>query len=247
MENKRLFTAFPDSDLASNEKPSPDAKIRLLEAAEDHFGDHGFAGASLRGICQAAGVNLASVKYYFGDKEGLYIATVKHAHQCTGTIQPDTEFPQDAPPREQLRAFINIVAHQMCAPARPSAMKLMMRELADPGKAAHIVVQEFIQPMAFTLRGILRALLPRMPEPQLLMTGFSVIGQVLYYRQNRPVSELIFGKPAIDEISPAMVAEHVTRFTFNALGLADPQAGGHRPPVQLGQGDDVPPLSETHP
>jgi AcrR family transcriptional regulator len=218
-----------------------------LEAAEDHFGDHGFAGASLRTICQAAGVNLASVKYYFGDKEGLYIATVKHAHQCNAAVELATEFPHTAPPLEQLRAFIQMLAHRMCAPARPSAMKLMMREMADPGKAAHIVVQEFIQPMAFALRAILRQLLPGMTEPRLLMTGFSIIGQILYYRQNRPINELIFGKANIDEISPPMVAEHVTRFTFTALGLADPQAGGHRPPVQLGQGDDVPPLSETHP
>jgi len=219
MENKRLFTSVPPSELACDEKATPDAKIRLLEAAEDHFGDHGFAGASLRSICQAAGVNLASVKYYFGDKEGLYIATVKHAHQCTGTIQPETKFPHDSPPREQLQAFISIVAHQMCAPARPSAMKLMMREMADPGKAAHIVVQEFIQPMAFALREILRALLPKVPEPRLLMTGFSIIGQVLYYRQNRPISELIFGKESVEALTPAMVAEHVTTFTFGALGL----------------------------
>jgi AcrR family transcriptional regulator len=221
MENKRLFTNVPPSELASEEKPSPDAKVRLLEAAEDHFGDHGFTGASLRTICQAAGVNLASVKYYFGDKEGLYIATVKHAHQCNAAVELETEFPHAASPREQLRAFISIVAHRMCAPARPSAMKLMMREMADPGKAAHIVVQEFIQPMAFALRGILRQLLPDMPEPKLLMTGFSIIGQILYYRQNRPISELIFGKESVDALSPAMVAEHVTRFTFAALGMGE--------------------------
>jgi TetR/AcrR family transcriptional regulator, regulator of cefoperazone and chloramphenicol sensitivity len=199
--------------------PSPEAKVRLLEAAEDHFGDHGFAGASLRSICQSAGVNLASVKYYFGDKEGLYIAAVKNAHQCNSAVELSNDFPHDAPPREQLRVFIQHVAYSMCAPTRVSAMKLMMRELADPGKAAHIVVQEFIQPMAFALREILRRLLPGTDEPRLLMTGFSIIGQILYYRQNRPVSELIFGKPSIDGLSPAMVADHVTQFTFAALGL----------------------------
>ena len=229
----------------------PEAKIRLLEAAEDHFGDHGFAGASLRTICLAAGVNLASVKYYFGDKEGLYIATVKHAHQCSAAVEMATEFPHEAPPVDQLRAFIQIVAYRMHAPARPSAMKLRMREMADPGKAAHIVVQEFIQPMAFALRGILRQLMPGADESRLLMIGFSVIGQILYYRQNRPISELIFGKPAIDALSSAMVADHVVKFTFGALGLGegyeckndDPKAGGRRPPADLLQGDAVPPLS----
>lgn len=204
------------------EKPLPEAKLRLLEAAEDHFGDHGFAGASLRSICLAAGVNLASVKYYFGDKEGFYIATVERAHQCNAAVEMATQFPHDAPPKDQLSAFIQIVAHRMHAPAKPSAMKLMMREMADPGKAAHIVVQKFIQPMAFALRGILRRLMPGIPESRLLMIGFSVIGQILYYRQNRPISELIFGKPAIEKLSAAMVADHVEKFTFAALGMGEP-------------------------
>src|SRR4051812_35201656 len=99
MSDKRLITENEADETAPAiaDKQATEAKIRLLEAAEDHFGDHGFAGASLRSICQAAGVNLASVKYYFGDKEGLYIATVKHAHQCNASLEMATEFPHDAP------------------------------------------------------------------------------------------------------------------------------------------------------
>jgi AcrR family transcriptional regulator len=224
MADKRLFTKKSPEHIVAEmpEKPIPEAKLRLLEAAEDQFGEHGFAGASLRAICLAAGVNLASVKYYFGDKEGLYIATVENAHQCNASVEMATKFPHEAPPQDQLRAFIQIVAHRMHAPAKPSAMKLMMREMADPGKAAHVVVQKFIQPMAFSLRGILRRLNPGIDESRLLMLGFSVIGQILYYRQNRPISELIFGKPAINKITAQMVADHVEKFTFAALGLGEP-------------------------
>jgi hypothetical protein len=70
-------------------------------------------------------------------------------------------------------------------------MKLMMREMADPARRP-TSSSRIHPPMAFALRGILRQLLPGLPEPRLLMVGFSVIGQVLYYRQNRPISELIF-------------------------------------------------------
>ena len=228
MSDKRLITTseMDETVPVTVDKQATEAKVRLLEAAEDHFGDHGFAGASLRSICQAAGVNLASVKYYFGDKEGLYIATVKHAHVCNASLEMAAEFPHDAPPREQLSAFIRIVAQRMHAPARPSAMKLMMREMADPGKAAHIIVQEFIQPMAFTLRGIIRQLMPGGDESKLLMIGFSVMGQILFYRQNRPISELIFGKADVEALTSAMVAEHVEKFTLAALGLGEPYKTG---------------------
>jgi AcrR family transcriptional regulator len=46
-------------------------KQRILEAAEDLFAKHGFAGASLRQVTAAADVNLAAVNYHFGSKDRL--------------------------------------------------------------------------------------------------------------------------------------------------------------------------------
>jgi len=204
------------------EQHLPEARRRLLASAEEVFAEKGYDAASIREISALAGVNLASIKYYFGDKEGLYIEAVKHAHFCSSVGGPVPDFPVELPAVAKLEMFIRGMVARMHGPARPSSMKLMMREMAHPGKAAHVVVQEFIQPMAFRLRAILRELLPGFPEPKILMLGFSVIGQILYYRQNRPVSELIFDKPQVDALSEAMVAEHIVRFTLAALGHAEP-------------------------
>lgn len=188
---------------------------RLLEAALAEFADNGFDAASVRDICKRAGMNVAAVNYYFRDKESLYIEAVKLAHVCSS--RPLPEMPADISPREMLVQFIHGMAHQMHAPASPAAMKLMMREMAHPGKAGHVVVEEFIRPMAFRLRDILRAIFPDLPEPRLLMVGFSVIGQLLFYRQNRPIAELIFGKEHVSALTAEMVAEHVTKFTLASL------------------------------
>lgn len=51
---------------------SVDTRDRILDAAEKLFSAHGFDGASLRQITDAAGVNLAAVNYHFGSKEDLY-------------------------------------------------------------------------------------------------------------------------------------------------------------------------------
>jgi AcrR family transcriptional regulator len=202
-----------------------DARERLIAAAQEAFAEHGFEGATVRDICKAAGANIAAVNYYFGDKEKLYIEAVKHAHSCAARMDTFPVLPPGTPPVEKLRVFLREMVSRMHVPASTSAMKLMMREMADPGKAAHVVVTEFIQPVAFALREILRELLPHLDEPHLLMTGFSVIGQCLYYRQNRPVSELIFGKAAVDALDVNSVAEHVIRFTLAALGHAEPLSG----------------------
>ncbi|MBA4063516.1 MAG: DUF1956 domain-containing protein [Isosphaera sp.] len=206
----------------------PDARGRLLEAGQAAFADRGFDGATVRDICRRAGVNIAGVTYHFGGKEGLYVEAVKHAHTCAARMNDFPAPPPGTPPVEKLRVFIREMVARMHAPASTTAMKLMMREMADPGRAAGVVVDEFIRPVAFALRGILRELLPGLDEPRLLATGFSVIGQILFYRQNRPVSELIFGKAAVDALDAGLVTDHVTRFTLAALGLAEPVGSSPR-------------------
>lgn len=209
---------------SANQEPppdEPDAHERILEAAQEIFAEHGFKAATVRQICEAAGANIAAVNYYFGGKENLYVEAVKRAHTCTGRMD-EVPIPADLPPVEKLRAFVRAMVTQMHAPVSPSAMKLMMREMSDPGKAAHVVVTEFIQPAAFALRAILRELLPHLDEQRRLMTGFSVIGQCLFYRQNLPVAEMIFGKDEVSALDSAAVADHVVRFTLAALGHADP-------------------------
>src|ERR1035438_1270312 len=46
----------------------------LLTAALDEFSRKGFAGARVAEIAERAGVNKQLINYYFGSKEGLYLA-----------------------------------------------------------------------------------------------------------------------------------------------------------------------------
>lgn len=205
--------------------PTPDARQRLLDAAEIEFGEKGFAGATIREIARRAGVNIAGTSYYFGDKESLYIETVKYSHACSTSAEAFPVPAPGSPAVERLTAFVREMVRRMHAPARPAAMKLVLREMSDPGKAADVVVREFIQPQAFALRDILAELLPRADPGRILMIGFSVIGQCLFYRQNRPIAELIFGKDAVDALDLDAVAAHVVGFTLAALGLGPPLDG----------------------
>jgi AcrR family transcriptional regulator len=51
-------------------------KLRILDAAESLFMEHGFEATSLRAITAAAAVNLAAVNYHFGSKEELFEAVL---------------------------------------------------------------------------------------------------------------------------------------------------------------------------
>lgn len=54
------------------------AKRQLLEAACEIFGKNGPDAATTRQIAQAAQQNIAAIAYYFGSKDGLYLAVAQH-------------------------------------------------------------------------------------------------------------------------------------------------------------------------
>jgi len=57
--------------------PGKGCSAKILDAAERAFADGGYAGASMREIVRTAGVNLATVYYYFTSKRGLMDAVLK--------------------------------------------------------------------------------------------------------------------------------------------------------------------------
>ena len=56
------------------DKDKIDKKDHILDVAEKVFSELGFDGASTRTISGEAGVNMAMLNYYFGSKEGLFLA-----------------------------------------------------------------------------------------------------------------------------------------------------------------------------
>jgi AcrR family transcriptional regulator len=200
---------------------------RLLEAAEQIFAEKGFKAASIREICKRADANIAAVNYYFGDKERLYIEAVKYAHRGCTQGTPFPEWPPDTPAADKLRDFILVMVTRMMQPQSVESLQLMMRELAQPTAACVEVVREYIQPMAIKLGGIVAELMPGTSPRQQAFTAFSIVGQCLFYRHTRAVAALLVGEEEFQKYDVAQVANHITAFTFRALGLEEPQ---NRPP-----------------
>ncbi len=55
----------------------PDLRAAILRAARERFAEAGFAGTSLRSIAAQAGVDVSLIPYYFGNKAGLFAATLE--------------------------------------------------------------------------------------------------------------------------------------------------------------------------
>ena len=61
-----------------------DTRDRIVAAATGLFAEKGLAGATVREICRAAGVNVALVNYHFKSKSGLYKACIERIFATAG-------------------------------------------------------------------------------------------------------------------------------------------------------------------
>jgi AcrR family transcriptional regulator len=200
---------------------------RLLEAAGQVFADKGFKAATVRDIVRQAGVkNIAAVNYYFGDKEKLYDATLRHAFQCGLSQLPLSKpWPEGTPAANKLRDFIHMMAEHMLYQKHPWQMRLLLREFADPSPAGAGIVRDFILPLNRLLWSIIREVVgPDVEESKVHLLGFSIVGQIFHQRVGAPVIRLVVGETEHDTYTPERLAEHITQFSLTALGIAKSQA-----------------------
>jgi AcrR family transcriptional regulator len=198
-----------------------DTKDRILEAAGQIFAEKGFRNATVREICQTAQANLAAVNYHFGDKERLYIETVKRAHRARMDQAELPDWPSGIAPAEKLHGFIYMFLRRMLADDQASwHTHLMLRELAHPTAACAELVREFIRPHFEVLMSILAELVPPgTSEVERHQIGFSIVGQCLHYRVAQPIVKLLISSEEYAEYDAERLAAHIARWTLAALGV----------------------------
>lgn len=145
----KINQALDLDQLGSPERGVP-ARERLLQEALRIFADKGFAKASTREICQAAGANVASIHYYFGDKAGLYRAVLLgpiEALTSELTHFDDPALPLEEALRRLMTAFLCPMKVDGLADEHAECgMKLHLREMVEPSAAYKEVIAQYIQP-----------------------------------------------------------------------------------------------------
>jgi TetR/AcrR family transcriptional regulator len=76
----------------------------ILAAAEKVFAAHGYRGASVQAIAEAAGLPKSNVLYYMGSKRGLYVRLLERMMARWNALLDDISVEDD--PAEVLEAFI---------------------------------------------------------------------------------------------------------------------------------------------
>ncbi len=197
-----------------------DTRLRILRAGGPIFAGGGFEGTTVREICAAADVNLASVNYHFGSKETLYLETVQLAHQEKLLRVPPAAWPADASPQDKLRVFVGTILNRLLGEGDIGwETRLLMREMIHPTHACRPLVEDYIRPQFDQLLDVLAELLPDTTEPSVRhRVAFSIVGQCLHYRfASEFVSLLIGDERSTGAYSIEELSEHITRFSLGGL------------------------------
>ena len=218
-----------------------DTRRRLLEAAGEVFAEKGFQAATVREICSRAGVNVAAVNYYFGDKQRLYVEVVRFAHK-EDEEQPLPRWLPGTPAGQKLRDFVEQMLVNLHSEHVPLwGRRLMMREMAEPTEACIAMMDAFVRPRAELLQRILGELLPPdMPEVDRHLIASSIVGQCLFHRVHQPIVKLLASDGLYESFTVARLAEHITRFSLAALGCG-PAVGE---PAAIAAWEDSPDLQD---
>ncbi|QOV91202.1 CerR family C-terminal domain-containing protein [Humisphaera borealis] len=196
---------------------------RLLEAAAQEFADHGFHHATVREICRKADANVAAVNYHFGDKCGLYSATLKHWIVVSlEKFPPLMGVPADAPAADRLRGFVlGSLSRMLDTGSAGWHGQLMAREMVEPTEAFDELVQETLRPMSELLHGIVRDIAGGDVNEQVVRScAMSVIGQCCFYKHSREVVTRLFGDAVYGADFLQTTADHITRFSIAGIHAA---------------------------
>ena len=103
----------------------------ILEAATAEFADKGLAGARIDEIAALTSTSKRMIYYYFGSKEGLYLAVLENAYRRIRRIEAELHL-EDLAPEQALRTLVGFtVDYQL---ANPDFIRLVMNENMHRGE-----------------------------------------------------------------------------------------------------------------
>ncbi len=103
-------------------------RARVLDAAAPVFAEHGYAGASTRTLAAAAGVNIATLAYHFGGKEGLYAAVLDRIYEQLLAVDLSLD---ELPAERRARVHAVVARLWRVASAHRIEIRMLLRHVLD--------------------------------------------------------------------------------------------------------------------
>lgn len=191
-----------------------DARSRLVFAALRLFAEKGYKAASTREICDAAGANISAIRYYFGDKAGLYRAAFTEPMGDSTCGTNIAAYQHLALPEILSRFFSEFLEPLKKGEEFRLVMKLHYREMIEPTGAWQQEIDAEIKPQHAMLVSLLKEHLGlQRIDADLHRMAFSLIGMAVYF---------YVGQDVVSNISPQLLssAKHIDALAERLAGYA---------------------------
>ncbi len=184
---------------AAKSKPRPDRKQAILRAAEQLFAEHGFHAVSVRNIARQAGVPLALVGYYFGQKHELFAAVYE---QWRGTLEARLQglhavqiIPGDRQTLVRIiTAFVEPVVRLCATPEGEHYALLVGRQLQMGHAESEAVLRDQFDPLAHAFIDALHLALPHASRAQVAWCYHFSHGSLMNYLGSARIHRLSHGE-----------------------------------------------------
>jgi len=168
-------------------KPST-TRESLIKTGLMLFGNAGFDATSTRQIAQAAGTNISAISYHFGGKEGLRTACAEYVSDLVMTTVIS-----NLPPVKELSAadasavLENILSGLtnllLLEPQAKDLTQFMLREVTQSTELLDVIYPKFFEPAHKSICELwAQATGQDADSSEVILTLFSVVGQVVYFR-----------------------------------------------------------------
>lgn len=204
-----------------------EARQRLLHSALRLFAEKGFSKTSTREIALAAGANIASISYYFGDKAGLYRAVfadpLGHPNEDPALFdQPDFSL------RQSLQGLlVGFTEPLKQGDLAQHCMRLHFREMLEPTGVWDQQIDAHIKPAN---EALLRVLCRHLGLPQadddLHRLAFSIVGLGIHLFVGHEVMQAL--KPELAG-TPQAIDLYTERLVDYALAMVHSEALRRQP------------------
>ncbi|OHV82927.1 TetR family transcriptional regulator [Rhizobium sp. LCM 4573] len=128
----------------------------ILDVATEEFATHGLAGGRVDAIAEKTRTSKRMIYYYFGSKEGLYLAVLERSYRKIRTLEADLEL-ANLPPEEALRTLISTTFDH--DEANPEFVRLVSIE--NIHHAAHMLRSEAIRDLNVSVIEMIAAIIRR--------------------------------------------------------------------------------------
>ena len=148
----REAAATPGADRVRVNDPDR-TMANILQVATAEFADKGLAGARIDEIAALTSTSKRMIYYYFGSKEGLYVAVLEDAYRRIRRIESELHL-EDLAPEQALRTLVGFtVDYQL---ANPDFIRLVMNENMHRGEyiTQSATIQELNIPVNHAVRDV---------------------------------------------------------------------------------------------